>query len=83
MSKIIEYRFGPYNLDEVERSSFENLIKEHEAGFKSCLDYAREVLKEPCKHEPFMNEKGELVFMIPAKCQKCGVELIARWEEKK
>lgn len=46
---------------------------------KARLAFIEPIVKEPCQHEPDFINWG---YKNP-KCKHCGVELIAKWEEKK
>lgn len=32
-------------------------------------------IKKECKHDPFVNSRGELVMSLPLVCAKCGIKL--------
>lgn len=46
------------------------------------LAFIEEIIKVPCKHEPFFEEYGG-GLRGPAQCIHCGVELQLTWSEKK
>lgn len=57
---------------------------------KAHLMFIEELVKEPCKHEPYHSNANVILASNPPqipkpiyKCRKCGVELKAIWSEVK
>lgn len=56
----------------------------HDDTHKALLINIEPIVKEPCKHEDFMEYPRGVVGVWPkyGKCNECGVELVAEWKAK-